>query len=653
MDAPATIEDGLLEDRPRPFSNVPVCAKFFCFATGKSTNFLYQPCHPGSALALETSVDRMRPSPVEDAIVVFMCDLGSYYQLSPDTDLIFLPFPKRKFVHQLYMDEAPVEMNCTLPYFLSVWRKSPLTTHIKLRKHLRFALCDECIEFRDLQLKHQSSADRLELKNAQIKHHKFVKCERQLYYCRRDKGRDPAYNAMSMIVDAADQSKYALPYFHIATHSSQKAFRLPCHLMGVLVHGEAIHAYTYYESFKQGNNVTIEAIREALAVQLAKHGKLPDVLYLQLDNTSKQCKGRYIIGFLGWLVQLGIFKQIILSFLPVGHTHEDIDQVFSRLAVYLDCHDAFNVAQLHDAIKRSYQSREGHRAITGHWDRCANFSHWIKPFLSNYDGISRFRQFRFYKIDGVARVQARQHTSQKQEWAGIRGQDAWTPVFRQTPPSTMRHVPATQRRPIVTPKMVEMQRRSILRLVKARAINEDLVTTVLEGVDSLGDEAGLPFNWDSSRLANWKADGADDDMVDDESADEKVDDAAEHAYKYSVGDVVLLKPPPGAAKKFWLGMVVGLGEGMRVGEYEVVWLVAARDFGTYRQSRVPAIEWQFEESVQDSVKMISEGKKLSATSVTLVNAYVERWAVQDAQVTDDEDNDASASDDSGPDDMLL
>ena len=31
------------------------------------------------------------------------------------------------------------------------------------------------------------------------------------------------------------------------------------------------------------------------------------------------------------LIMRGVFKEITLSCLPVGHTHEDIDQLFSRL----------------------------------------------------------------------------------------------------------------------------------------------------------------------------------------------------------------------------------------------------------------------------------------------------------------------------------
>ena len=43
---------------------------------------------------------------------------------------------------------------------------------------------------------------------------------------------------------------------------------------------------------------------------------------------------RFILGLLCLLVEKGIFKKIKLSFLMVGHTHEDIDQCFSRY-IYL------------------------------------------------------------------------------------------------------------------------------------------------------------------------------------------------------------------------------------------------------------------------------------------------------------------------------
>ena len=39
-----------------------------------------------------------------------------------------------------------------------------------------------------------------------------------------------------------------------------------------------------------------------------------------------------MMAYLGALVDSGVFGRIVLSFLPVGHTHEDIDQMFSTFS---------------------------------------------------------------------------------------------------------------------------------------------------------------------------------------------------------------------------------------------------------------------------------------------------------------------------------
>jgi hypothetical protein len=49
----------------------------------------------------------------------------------------------------------------------------------------------------------------------------------------------------------------------------------------------------------------------------------------------RECKNRYIFAYLKSLVDSGTFEHVYLSFLPVGHTHCDIDQMFSRIALYM------------------------------------------------------------------------------------------------------------------------------------------------------------------------------------------------------------------------------------------------------------------------------------------------------------------------------
>ena len=72
-----------------------------------------------------------------------------------------------------------------------------------------------------------------------------------------------------------------------------------------------------------------------------------------------------------------VFKKIIVSFLPVGHTHEDIDQFFSRLAVYLRSHNAPSRIALGKGVSQAYRCRNGTRPVVQHWNAIANVSDYL------------------------------------------------------------------------------------------------------------------------------------------------------------------------------------------------------------------------------------------------------------------------------------
>lgn len=97
--------------------------------------------------------------------------------------------------------------------------------------------------------------------------------------------------------------------------------------MGLISHGRGAYGFTFLDNVKQGTNVTIEVMYQALLDMESHNEAIPDVLFLQMDNTAKQCKNQYMWGFLGYLAMRKIFRKVVVSFLPVGHTHEDIDLI--------------------------------------------------------------------------------------------------------------------------------------------------------------------------------------------------------------------------------------------------------------------------------------------------------------------------------------
>lgn len=128
------------------------------------------------------------------------------------------------------------------------------------------------------------------MKHEYEKHIKFVQKERAVYYKHQQWAVDHPDEFLSIIIDGADQSKYCLPHFHHRTHLSESAWQLKMHVMGAIVHGRGSFLYTCPSHIAQGHNVTIQALFRTLLHIKRREGKLPPKLYLQMDNTTKQCK---------------------------------------------------------------------------------------------------------------------------------------------------------------------------------------------------------------------------------------------------------------------------------------------------------------------------------------------------------------------------
>ena len=58
---------------------------------------------------------------------------------------------------------------------------------------------------------------------------------------------------------------------------------------------------------------------------------MPEHLWVQADNTPSQAKNSTVLEYLSVLVRRHKFRTVTLNFLQVGHTHEDIDQLFGIL----------------------------------------------------------------------------------------------------------------------------------------------------------------------------------------------------------------------------------------------------------------------------------------------------------------------------------
>ena len=84
---------------------------------------------------------------------------------------------------------------------------------------------------------------------------------------------------------------------------------------------------------------------------------MPPVLYVQLDNTVRENKNSIVFGYLSMLVKKGVFRKVKFNFIPVGHTHNHIDKMFSTFPRQLCQYDEFTLPKLFDGICDVYTPR--------------------------------------------------------------------------------------------------------------------------------------------------------------------------------------------------------------------------------------------------------------------------------------------------------
>ena len=242
--------------------------------------------------------------------------------------------------------------------------------------------------------------------------------------------------------DKMDHSKTASPCFASRNKATDGLMKLPISVTGMLAHGHGDVKYAHYtldlypadsnqtigsiakllrdlesppkssnpcslfvgagttelyEAVLGGSEQCITSIKPKLTAGPNPVGlvKLPPILHVQLDNCWRDNKSRYIKCFWSLLVAKGIFEEIQVSFLLVGHTHDDIDASFGRWSMKLRENDYPTVPLL----MKSYMDLDKEPVIPALIEEVPDFKSFIEEYISEDDlvGHSQGRQFRFYR----------------------------------------------------------------------------------------------------------------------------------------------------------------------------------------------------------------------------------------------------------------
>ena len=211
----------------------------------------------------------------------------------PDCLQIHLPNYKWTDVWRVYKKEACADGPAISLASFAAMRKRDLP-YIKVRKVKRFAKCKICSDLTEAMGKATGAALQL-LRSKHDEHVEWQYREREKYYKHRFKSRMFPGRSMTMSVDGMDNGKTSIPRTHRDDKDTDKGEKLGVHLTGVLLHGRKnpIRAYTWYDRFPTGSDSIATIICHALK-ETATDAPLPPVLYLHLDNCSRENKNRYL-----------------------------------------------------------------------------------------------------------------------------------------------------------------------------------------------------------------------------------------------------------------------------------------------------------------------------------------------------------------------
>lgn len=388
----------------------------------------------------------------KEAIVSFLHRLAEDCGDSmPDRAEIHLPFHQRRELYPMFVSEFhklyPSMDPATPQYFRRTWRLH--CPQFKVMKAQRFSTCDECDRLRTGLREALMSGQRTDLLKDQRKTHlKFIFQERLEYQKKKDRARLHSSDCCSIIIDGADQSAFGIPHF-TTKPKSQRGHAMKVKLIGLLEHKiqNKLTLYTMTEEHSTGANHVIEVLHRFLNVKRSE-GPLPAKFYVQLDNCSRENKNKYVMAYFEMLVSVGVFESVEVGFLPVGHTHEDVDQSFSQTSSRLRVHNAITLRELHLQLR---QTNKGGVEVQ-HLKRIANFSGLCdqENCMKKIDRITQWRYFLFTRNPSCShQLKAAPLTTKC--FVKKNSKDVWQNMFRNevgsNPFGILRHCPDIRKTP--------------------------------------------------------------------------------------------------------------------------------------------------------------------------------------------------------------
>lgn len=276
-------------------------------------------------------------------------------EISPNGNEIHVPSDlDESGLFALYLDQTNTLEPAKLSQFRNVHKKE--FKNIKIAPPTGLGSCDTCND--EKAKKFITTSENL---NDIKLHLQLQATERLLYKQRQDQAITCPANFISLIIDGAGPKVCPHKYPIDKSVALVKRFKLSIH---AIIDHQKRNTYEYYINlahYPNDSNYTISLLHHKLCKILQDatraNGVRPSILKVQVDNCWRENKNKYMLAYLSYLIHLKWFKEIEMHSLIQGHTHEDIDQLFSLWTLGQRTFSYVSMSELREFLKNVYNNK--------------------------------------------------------------------------------------------------------------------------------------------------------------------------------------------------------------------------------------------------------------------------------------------------------
>ncbi|KAL3698128.1 hypothetical protein R1sor_012204 [Riccia sorocarpa] len=351
---------------------------------------------------------------------------------NPNTDGIVYRIPKiytRDDVYEeirskmLAVNLAPISKIA----FNDIWRKD--FPNYGIHTSSAFAKCDDCLLFMNMLLRERRSAERAKWEHRREMHLKHQMSGRNEYYSHREMSTRTPSLYLSFIHDAMDHAKTYVPRLSdklksLMGHVTPLSLKLrdyetfftgdctrdlafnttPVHpLFDALLDGDVFKT-TVLEKKSLSREEYFGLQQQQDLGEGRRLRMLPPNLYIQLDNSAKDNKNWAVMAFCSELVARGCCKTITMSFLVVGHTHEDVDAFFSKVNAAQAGRSIESLPHFLEVVHNAQSSKAYPRSI----HEVADYKRHVADYVVKIEGQCAPVSFKSWMRDNIPVYQVKE-----------------------------------------------------------------------------------------------------------------------------------------------------------------------------------------------------------------------------------------------------